>query len=157
MREFLATCLCVCFTSSAWAAECRSLGVVEWLLGEWTTSPGRIVVRETWHRVSDATFEGESVTRSTADDEVVNYETLRLVAMSEGVFYIAKVSHNDLPVPFRLTQCSAGFAVFENPLHDAPQRLIYKLLDGSDPGSPDLEVRVEGGEMDDFSLFFYSP
>ena len=86
-------------------------------------------VRKRWHRISDATFEGESITNSVTDGEVVNFEMLRLVEMSDSVFYIAKVTHNDLPVPFRLTQCSDGIAVFENPDHDAPQRVIYRLLD----------------------------
>lgn len=90
-----------------------------------------------------------------ADDDIVNYETLRLVSMSDGVFYIAKVAHNEFPVPFRLTHCADGEAVFENPLHDAPERLVYRLLEGADAGA--LEVRVEGGEMDDFSLLFYRP
>jgi hypothetical protein len=105
--------------------------------------------------VSDATFEGESTTKTVTGDEVVNDETLRLVAMSDGVFYIAKVTHNDLPVAFRLTQCSKNFAVFENPVHDSPQRLIYRLLDSSTQGAPALEVRVEGDGMNDFSLVFH--
>ncbi len=142
-------------TTPAGAEECRTLDVVEWVLGEWTTTPGRVVIRENWHRVSDQTFEGESTAVSVADGEIVNYETLRLVTMSDGVFYLAKVSHNDLPVPFRLTQCSDASAVFENPAHDAPQRLIYRLLEVSGSGDTELEVRVEGDGMNDFSLRFH--
>lgn len=155
MERLLAIFFCLCLTSLAGAEECRSLEAVEWFLGEWETSPSRVVIREYWHQVSDATFEGESITRSVGNDEVVNYETLRLVAMSDSVFYIAKVPENDLAVPFRLKRCSEGNAVFENPDHDAPQRLIYKLLDGSAPDAPDLEVRLEGDGMNDFSLFFH--
>lgn len=155
MKKLFALVSWLCLTSSAGADECRSLSVVEWILGEWTTSPNRVFTHEVWHRVSDATFEGESTTKTVTSDEVVNYETLRLVAMSDGVFYIAKVTHNDLPVPFRLTKCSKNFAVFENPVHDAPQRLIYRLLDNSTQGAQALEVRVEGDEMNDFSLVFH--
>lgn len=144
-------------TNPANAEECRSLDVVKWFLGEWTATPSGVVIREDWHQISDATFEGESTTKSVADGEVVNYETLRLVAMSDSVFYIAKVEHNDLPVPFLLTQCSEGIAVFENPAHDAPQRLIYRLLDSSAPDAPELEVRLEGDGMNDFSLLFHRP
>jgi hypothetical protein len=157
MKKLLTIFSCLWLSSYTSAEECRSLDVVEWILGEWTTSPKRVVVHEYWHRVSDATFEGESTTKSVTDGEVVNYETLRLVAMSDGVFYIAKVTHNNLPVPFRLTRCSEGIAVFENPAHDAPQRLIYKLSDTSAPGAPELEVRLEGAGMNDFSLFFHRP
>jgi hypothetical protein len=75
--------------------------------------------------------------------------------MSDGVFYIAKVAENDLPVPFRLTECSESLLVFENPLHDAPRHLTYKRLDDAAAGAPELEVRVGGGSMKDFSLFFH--
>jgi hypothetical protein len=146
---------CLFLTSLATAEECRSLEAVEWFLGEWETSTSRVVIREYWHRVSDATFEGESITKSVSNDEVVNYETLRLVSMSDSVFYIAKVTENELAVPFRLTQCSEGIAVFENPDHDAPQRLIYKLLEGTAKDAPKLEVRVEGDRMKNFSLIFH--
>ena len=157
MKKLLVAFLCLQFASGAGAGECRSLKDIEWVLGAWTTSHNRVVIREYWHRVSDATFEGESITKALTDDEVIDYESLRLVAMSDGVFYIAKVTQNDLPVPFRLTQCSEGFAVFENPVHDAPQRLIYRILEGSTPGIPGLEVRLEGDGMDDFSLLFQRP
>ena len=155
MKKLIAIVSWLCLTSSAGADECRSLNDVEWILGEWTTSPNRVLTHETWYRVSDVTFEGESTTKTVSGDEVVNYETLRLVAMSDGVFYIAKVNHNDLPVPFRLTQCSKNLAVFENPAHDSPQRLVYRLMDTSTQSAPALEVRVEGDGMNDFSLLFH--
>lgn len=155
MKKLSTVLICLWLTNSASAEECRSLDVVEWVLGEWTTSPNRVVTHEYWHRVSDETFEGESTTKRVTDGEVLNYETLRLVAMSDGVFYIAKVAHNDLPVPFRIAQCSEGIAVFENPAHDAPQRLIYRLLNVSNPGAPELEVKVEADGMNDFSLFLH--
>jgi hypothetical protein len=155
MNRLLTFFCCLYLTSPAGADECRSLESVEWFLGEWETSPSRVVIREYWHRVSDDTFEGESITKSLTNDDVVNYETLRLVSMSDSVFYIAKVTDNELPVPFRLTRCSDSIAVFENPVHDAPQRLIYRLMDGTNPDAPELEVRLEGDGMDDFSLLFH--
>ena len=155
MKRLIAIFYWLCFTPLAGAEECRSLEAVKWFLGEWQTSPSRVVIREFWHRVSDATFEGESITKSVSNDEVVNYETLRLVSMSDSVFYIAKVTENELAVPFRLTRCAEGIAVFENPDHDAPQRLIYKLLESLATDAPKLEVRLEGDAMEDFSLFFH--
>ncbi len=158
MNTRLTLLFCLWLTSSVGAEECRSLDAVEWVLGEWTTSPTRVVIREHWRRVSDATFEGASTTTSVSDGQIVNDETLRLVAMSDGVFYIAKVTENDLPVPFRLTQCSDGIAVFENLTHDAPQRLIYRLLDVPVHGDgPIMQVTVEGDAMKDFTLLFQRP
>jgi hypothetical protein len=54
-------------------------------------------------------------------------EDLRLLAMGGGVFYVSKVTHNELPVAFRLTSCTDGFFVFENAAHDFPRRLEYRL------------------------------
>lgn len=155
MKRLFAIFFCLWLTSTAAGEECRTLKEVEWVLGEWTTAADRVVIRESWHRVSDTTYEGESTTMSVADDEIINYESLRLVAMSDEVFYIAKVSHNEFPVPFRLTQCSEGVAVFENLAHDAPQRLIYRILEVTAPGDAELEVRVEGEGMNGFSLRFH--
>ena len=81
-------------------------------------------------------------------------ETLRLVSMSDGVFYIAKVTENDLPVPFRMTRCADDLAVFENPEHEAPRKLTYKLKRANVNNDDVLEVTVEGGAMKAFTLQF---
>lgn len=133
---------------------CESLDVVEWMLGDWTRAGKTSEIRETWRRVSDDTFEGESVTTSIDTGEVLAYESLRLVAMSDGVFYIAKVAEHDLPVPFRLTRCSDEFAVFRNPGHDAPERLIYDGKVSSGDDATDLAVTLEGEGMNTFTLRF---
>jgi hypothetical protein len=133
---------------------CRSLDAVEWLLGAWTRTGKTSVTRETWRRVSEATYEGESIATSLADGEVLNYETLRLVSMSDGVFYIAKVTENDLPVPFRMTRCADDLAVFENPGHEAPQRLSYKRKHAQGTNHDALDVTVEGGAMKAFTVHF---
>lgn len=146
--------LCAGKASADEEQACQSLSVIDWVLGEWTRTGKTSVIRETWRKVSEATFEGESIATSLADREVVGYETLRLVSMSDGVFYIAKVTENEMPVPFRMTHCSDDHAVFENPEHDAPQRLTYehKHARGEDPDH--LEVTVEGGAMKAFTLVF---
>ena len=154
MKKLITLLCCLWLPNIAGAGECNSLDAVDWMLGEWIASPKGVVIHEHWNRVSEVTFEGESTTKSAADGEVLNYESLRLVTMSGDVFYIPKVSHNEMPVPFRLIKCAAGYAVFEILKHDAPQRLTYRLLEVSEPGDPDMEVRVEGGDMEGFSLFF---
>ena len=133
---------------------CRSLDAVEWVLGAWTRTGKTSVIQETWRRVSEATYEGESIATSLADGEILNYETLRLVSMSDGVFYIAKVTENDLPVPFRMTRCADDLAVFENPEHEAPRKLTYKLKRANVNNDDVLEVTVEGGAMKAFTLQF---
>ena len=66
----------------------------------WTATSGKERLTEDWRRAGDATFEGEGSTWSIESGERTGSESLRLAAMSSGVYYIAKVAHNPLPVPF---------------------------------------------------------
>lgn len=69
--------------------------------------------------------------------------------MSGGVFYVSKVSHNELPVAFRLTTCTDGRFVFDNPQHDFPRRLDYRRV-----GADRLTVHVSDGGEKGFTLEF---
>jgi hypothetical protein len=114
----------------AWAgtSECSSLSSARWVLGDWVTGGEKTVFHESWTVVGSQTFEGMGSERSMAD----------------GVFYIAKLTHNELPVAFQLTECSADRLVSENPAHDFPRRLecrqdadgrmLVAVSDGKDRG-----------------------
>ncbi len=129
------------------AGGCPVLGPVRWLLAEWTCHGENRVTVETWTEVSSDTFEGIVVARSRDTGEVVPVETLRLAAMAGGVFYIAKVPEHALPISFRMTVCDEQTAVFENPDHDFPRVIAYRLAaDGV------LTVRVTDGADEGFTL-----
>ena len=120
------------------------------LLGDWRAETGERVVRESWREVSTDSWEGSGETRGPAGERV-DSESLRLVAMGGGVFYLAKVAHNVLPVAFELVEQSPGHAVFANPDHDFPRRIEYVLRDGV------LRVRVNDGGEKGFELTFTRP
>ncbi len=69
--------------------------------------------------------------------------------MADGVYYLSKVTHNELPVAFRLSECADGRFVFVNPAHDFPKRLDY-VREGEDR----LKVRVSDGADKGFTLDF---
>ena len=94
--------------TTAQAGPCTSIEPARWLLGSRIADGGKRIVTETWTEASPTTFEGEGVTRDRGDGSVVEREALRLVAMGDGVFYVAKVAHNESPVAFRLTNCEAN-------------------------------------------------
>lgn len=107
--------------------KCDSLEIVSWLLGEWISENSSGVTIENWEKVSVNSFEGFGKTISAGSNEVKSYESLRLVEMSGQIYFIAKVGHNKLPIAFALTTCSDSMAVFENPDHDFPKKIDYKL------------------------------
>jgi hypothetical protein len=137
------------FTGLAGASECRSLASMKWLLGEWKAEGDTSTWHESWVEISPASWEGRATEASRTSPAAQSIEELRLVAMGGSVFYLAKVAHNELPVPFRLVDCSDGGLVFANAAHDFPRRLASERQPGGR-----LHVRVSDGAGKGFSLDF---
>jgi hypothetical protein len=133
----------------ATAADCGSLATARWILGDWVADGAKSEFHESWVELSPQTFEGIGSERSKSDGSAQASEALRLVEKAGAVFYVAKVAHNELPVAFRLTECSADRMVFENPAHDFPRRLEYRQQpDGG------MTVAVSDGAAKGFTLEF---
>lgn len=133
----------------AGAATCQTVAAARWMLGDWVTGDEDSVFHESWIELGPQTFEGSSSERSLADGKILGSESLRLVEMAGGVYYIAKVAHNQLPVAFALTECDGERLVFENPAHDSPRRLEYRhATDGR------MAVTVSDDKFQGFTLSF---
>ncbi|MGH8196760.1 MAG: DUF6265 family protein [Steroidobacteraceae bacterium] len=131
------------------AGDCSSLDALRWLLGDWVADGNKSSFHESWWELGPRTFEGTGAERSKADGSVQSGEALRLVEMAAGVFYISKVTHNELPVAFRLSECDGDRLVFVNPKHDFPRRLEYQR-----GGQETLTVKVSDGTAKGFTLNF---
>jgi len=141
----------VCLATSACTTAITKgpLDRLDWLLGEWEADGGDTVTVEKWNRLSAQTYEGAGQSQPKNSDSVPSRESLRLVEMSGEIFYLAKVEHNELPVAFRLVECSNGRAVFENRGHDFPKRIDYRCVDEST-----LRVTVSDGGSRRFEIEF---
>ena len=64
---------------------------------------------------------------------------MRIEAREDGVFYVAQPNGNP-PTEFRMTRVSGSEAVFENPQHDHPKIIRYRLSDDA------LVAEIEGDE-----------
>jgi hypothetical protein len=148
-RRFVSLILLGAGANGAGAADCRSLGTLDWLQGEWLADGAKSTWRETWTALGPATWEGRGMETSKAEPARTSAEDLRLVQMGDGVFYVAKVAHNELPVAFRLVECADGRLRFANPEHDFPKQLDYELqADGR------MQVRISDGAGKGFTLDF---
>lgn len=130
-------------------AGCDSLDSLRWLLGDWTADGSKASFHESWRELGPDDWQGTGIERSKTDQAIKGGEDLRLVEMGDGVFYLSKVTHNELPVAFRLTSCADGAFVFENAAHDFPRRLEYRRGAGDA-----LSVRVSDGADKGFTLDF---
>ena len=67
--------------------------------------------------------------RTIAGDRIVEFEYLRLEQRGDAIYYVAVGCPS---TDFKLSRLSGQEAVFENPQHDFPKRVIYrKNADGS--------------------------
>lgn len=152
MKRSLGPLLAVLFGTLPWpavAAGCASLAELRWLLGDWTADGNKTSFHESWTELAPRNFAGSGIERAKADGAVKGSEELRLLEMAGEVFYVSKVTHNALPVAFRLTGCEQGRFLFENPAHDFPRMLEYRR-----EGADRLVVRVSDGGEKGFTLDF---
>jgi hypothetical protein len=79
------------------------------------------------------------ISRTVADGKTVEFEFTRIHQEPSGeIFFTAKPSGQP-EATFKMIKGSANEVIFENPQHDFPQRVIYRLQsDGS------LLGRIEG-------------
>ena len=138
-----------CGWALALAALCcpalaRADGLPGWLAGRWVLDEDRHV-EEVWLAPRDGLMLGMS--RTTGGGKKPFFEFVRIEKREGGIYYLAQPAGSP-PTEFRLVSSSATELVFENPLHDFPQRVRYRR-DGDDAlaasieGKQDGEARVE--------------
>ena len=110
-----------------------------WMAGCWelTARNGAMVISEQWMKPAGGTLIGMS--RTVSGDKTVAWEFVRIVTDADGLSYIARPHTSKEETTFKLAKSSQTELVFENPAHDFPQRIIYKLL-----ATDKLTARIEG-------------
>jgi hypothetical protein len=139
------------FGQSPLSEQNRSIAELAWIAGDWTTAPGgRMQVEEHWTQPAGGTMLG--VSRTVAGGKTVEFEFLRLEQREGEIYYIAHPKARSPGTDFKLTRLTSDEAVFENPQHDFPKRIIYKKnADGS------LTARIDGGEGTRSRSFPFQP
>jgi hypothetical protein len=102
------------------AAGADALG---WMAGCWAFERDGRQVQEHWMRPAGGVMLGMSRTVRSGAARSLEFVVLRNTA--DGVVYEAHPLEQK-PTSFRMTRLSAQEAVFENPAHDFPQRIIYR-------------------------------
>ena len=122
------------------SAQTPALADISWIAGAWQSEPGgRRQTEEHWTTVAGASMLGMS--RTVAGDKTVEFEYLRIEQRADGIYYVAHPKARCPGTDFKLTRASATEAVFENPQHDFPKRIIYRKS-----GDDALTATIDAGE-----------
>lgn len=90
--------------------------------------------------------------RTIAGGKTVEFEYLRIEERAGQIYYVASPKGRCPGTDFNLTRLAPQEAVFENPEHDFPKRIIYrKNPDGS------LTASIDGGPATKSMMFTYHP
>ncbi len=107
--------------------NCSELTQFEWLLGDWQKKQGNTLITESWILTNENLMHARGVTHSNKKDSKPFIEHLSIQKIGDNIFYIAKPPQNELPVAFKLTQCTSQSIRFENITHDFPQIIEYQI------------------------------
>ncbi len=105
-----------------------------WLEGNWKLKDKD--VHEKWQLVNDTMMGGigyHFIQEEHDEDEtdIIFDESIRVVSRGEKFYYIPHVRNQNKgkEVEFEITSFTKNSFVAENPKHDFPQRIVYKLKD----------------------------
>jgi hypothetical protein len=124
--------------SSLLAQAASGLAELGWIAGHWAGPAGRANVEEHWIAPLGSLMLG--VGRTAVGERIVAFEFLRIEKRADGIYYVAQPGGRP-PTDFKLTRSSGTSAVFENPKHDHPKIISYRLED-----TRTLVATIEGDE-----------
>ena len=107
-----------------------------WMSGHWTSTQGDVVMEEVWTTPRGGVMLG---LHRDASATKASFEFIRIAATPDGIIYFAQPGGRP-PTPFTLVESTQTRAVFANPKHDFPKRIIYWLHEDQ------LCARVEGDD-----------
>lgn len=122
---------------SAQAKDVASLEELAWLTGCWASVGGEIGSVEQWMAPAGGTMLGMS--RTVRNSQTVAYEYMQIRQSDDGRIEYTAMPSGQPAASFTLLGLSESEVVFENPGHDFPQRIIYRLKPGGR-----LEASIEG-------------
>jgi hypothetical protein len=104
-----------------------AIGDMAWLAGAWVGTRGEegaTSIEERWSPPLGGAM--LAVSRTVTRGKMGAFEYLRIVERDGGLVYIAQPG-GAAPTEFVLTGLTARRAVFDNPRHDYPKRIVYEL------------------------------
>ena len=111
----------------AMPAGAADIADLEWLVGAWATEAKSETVRwteERWSPPRAGTMLGTGL--SGRGNKATSYEFMRIAVDEKGEIAFWGSPQGATAVRFRLESATDREAVFVNPVHDYPQRIVYR-------------------------------
>ncbi len=125
MITLLTTILCLAtFLHGGDSPPYPSLERLSWLEGHWIAQDGDMKQEEVWSSPSGDMILGFH--RDTAPNKKTFFEFLRIQQGEDGIVYLAMPNGRG-ETGFQMTKMDDNQVIFENPNHDFPKFILYRL------------------------------
>jgi uncharacterized protein (TIGR02246 family) len=121
--------------------DAPALESLSWLAGCWERVDGEPGSGEYWTPPAGESLFG--ISRTIRGGKTVAYEFMQIRRTDDGAIELIAHPSGQATATFRLAEAADYKAVFENPAHDFPQRVIYQLQ-GADRLAAWIEGTVSG-------------
>lgn len=122
---------------------------LEALVGKWEDVNRENRFYEEWEKVGERHLKGTGYVLSgdSMQSDTVFIEQLEILPENGSLFYVVSLSGSQTSenVRFEMTSNSKGVITFENPQHDFPKKISYKLM-----SNVQMEVYLNGVENGEF-------
>ncbi len=135
--------VCAILLSAAAQQTNLTFDRLSWIGGCWEGEmTGGAKTQEQWMRPEGNSMIGMS--RTVVNGKTPFFEFLQIKQEGDNLVYVARPQGNE-PTSFKLVKLNADAAIFENPTHDFPQRIIYQrqtdgsllaVIEGTQSGKP---------------------
>ena len=127
-KAILILILALTFTFCGKSKEVSKIVDADWLLGKWENNSKDGYLLETWKKVNDSVYDGESYFIKGKD--TLHFEKIQIKQKGEELFYISTIKgqNNDKPITFKHNDSIEKQLVFENPKNDFPQKIAYSKI-----------------------------
>lgn len=119
---------------------------MSFLTGDWIEARAGRTVQEHWLGPVGGIMAGFTVTHSDKPGAKTAIEFMSIEEMDGKLTFIARLDGAP-PTAFPLKEADNGYAVFENPDHDFPQRITYELAGEMDVLNARIDGTVDGKPM----------
>jgi len=115
----------IAIAAAALALQAAGQPDLDWMAGYWLSCDSRMEVAELWTTRRGGVMLGGGITYGI---QAFGWEQVRIETTLDGATlqYVARPRGATADTAFRLARSGDREAVFENPAHDYPQRIVYR-------------------------------
>jgi len=113
-------------SGAAEAAHVLKLDQLSWLAGKWEGEEDGVFMEEVWLDARGGLMLG--LHRDSRPGAAAFFEYLRIEERTDGLVYLAS-PRGQPATEFTAVELSDSLAVFQNPAHDYPQKISYRVDD----------------------------